>query len=90
MAYRGLESHWDSRAWDDGAQELGAGVEIEGTETAAERVEEDEAGGVNLEDQGHVVSMRVEMPRTARADNPVLFSISLLSLRRTAKSLSTL
>ncbi|KAI6983492.1 2-methylcitrate dehydratase [Hortaea werneckii] len=38
----------------DGVQdELGAGVEIEGTETTAERVEEDEAGGVDLEGHSH-------------------------------------
>jgi len=39
----------DGGAGDDGAEEFGAGGEFEGFEAAAEGVEEDEAGGVELE-----------------------------------------
>ena len=39
----------DGGAGDDGAEEFGAGGEFEGFEAATEGVEEDEAGGVELD-----------------------------------------
>lgn len=43
-----LWSVWNNGAWDDWAEELGALFEAETLETAAEGVEEDESGGVEL------------------------------------------